>query len=313
MTARLGLEDLGAAVLAYGRRNEHAELIDELRVAGLADERLVVVHNPDRPAGGWRPVCPQAATLIALPRNLGYAAAMNRAIGALAARGVSAVLLLTHDARVDPTTLTTLLETANAAPRYGVLGLAVRGAGGASTSFGSYLRADGIVKHVDARPPGELVADCAWVDGCAVFVRLDACDPAPLPERYFMYFEEAVLCSAVRARGWKVGTALDATASSTSGIKHRRGAFQYLYVRNGLDWIRRELGAPAAGRFVAHELRRALAETPKPGGNRFRDPARRRAGYEQLLARTIAIVDFLRRRWGPPPKLLLRMSDIRNI
>lgn len=309
----LRIEDLGVAVLAYGRSNAHADLLQSLRAAGMADEQLVVVHNPDRPDDGWRPLCPPAAELIALERNAGYPVGMNRAIDVLARRGVAAVLLLTHDVRVEPNTLQVLVDTANAAPQYGVLGLAVKGAGGASTSYGSYLRADGTVEHVSARPAGEIVADSVFVDGCSMFVRLEACGPAPLPEHYFMYFEEAVLCSTVRANGWRVGTALNAAAASVSGIKHRRGAFHYLYVRNGLDWVNRERGALAAARYAAHEVGRAVAGLPKPGGRHSRDPVVRRAGFEQIVGRAMGIVDFARRRWGPPPERLLRMSDIRNV
>lgn len=313
MTDELRLDDLGVAVLAYGRSNGHAELLEDLEAAGLPHERLIVVHNPDRPPAGWRPACPEGATLIELQRNVGYAAAMNRAIDAFAERGLRAVLLLTHDVRIEEATLPTLVAAANAAPRYGVLGLAVRGAGGASTSYGSYLRADGIVEHVTQRPAGESVADSVFVDGSAMFLRLEACGPSPLPARYFMYFEEAELCSNVRRAGWGVGTALDATATSVSGIRHRRAAFQYLYVRNGLDWAWRHQGRVAAARYLAHELRRAASDLPKPGGRRFRDARQRRAGYEALLARVLGARDFLRRRWGPPPEVLLRASDVRNV
>jgi GT2 family glycosyltransferase len=309
----LRLDDLGVVVLAYGRSNRHGPLLDDLRTAGLDDQRLVVVHNPDRPADGWRPACPEEATLIALPRNVGYAAAMNRGIGTLAERGHAAVLLLTHDARVVPTTLRTLVDAANAAPRYGILGLALRGTGGALPSYGAYIDAQGIVRHRRERPSGRQVADSMFVDGSALFLRLEAFGPAPMPERYFMYFEEAELCSMARARGWRVGTALDAVATSVSGIEHRTAAFHYLYTRNGLDWIRRHRGPRAALAFIGQELRRAWCETPKPGGRRFRDARLRRASYELLLARTLGIVDVIRHQWGPPPRLLRRTSDIRNV
>ncbi|HEX7300572.1 MAG TPA: glycosyltransferase family 2 protein [Solirubrobacteraceae bacterium] len=307
------MDELGAVVLAYGRSDRHAALIDDLRRAGVSDEHLIVVHNPDRPQDAWRPTCPEQATLIALPRNLGYAAAMNRGIDAFIERGLQAVLLLTHDARVEPTTLTTLLEAANRAPSYGVLGLAVQGAGGASTSYGSYLRADGIVEHVSERPHGDHVAESMFVDGSALLVRLEACGPSPLPERYFMYFEESELCSAVRKAGWNVGTALDAKARSTSGIRYRRGAFQYLYVRNGLDWIWRNCGRRAGIRYVLYEAWRAVRDVPKPGGQRFGDADLRRAGYLELLARALGLRDFILGRWGPPPDVLLVRSDVRYV
>jgi GT2 family glycosyltransferase len=313
VTRELGFDDLGVVVLAYGRSNGHAELIEDLHVAGLRTDHLIVVHNPDRPNDGWRPVCPEQAALIALPRNLGYAAAMNRGIDAFIERGLKAALLLTHDARVEGTTLRSLLDAANRAPRYGVLGLAVRGAGGVATSFGSYMRADGIVQHVSQRPPGDVVADSVFVDGSAMFLRLEACGSSPLPERYFMYFEEAEVCSAVRERGWAVGTALDATASSVSGTRRRRGAFQYFYVRNGLDWMYRHNGPQAAVRFAAREVLRAWRDIPKPGGERFADQQLRRAAFELFLGRALGLCAFLFRRWGPPPAILIKMTDIRNV
>jgi N-acetylglucosaminyl-diphospho-decaprenol L-rhamnosyltransferase len=314
LTDFLSLDDLGVAILAYGRGDTHAPLIDDLQRAGLTPSQLIVVHNPDRPSDAWTPARPDGATLIALPRNLGYAAAMNRAIGMFAERGHPAVLLLTHDARVENGTLRTLVATANAAPRYGVLGLAVRGAGGGrSVSYGSYLDAHGIVRHHSERPASGPVADSMFVDGSAMFLRLSACGPSPMPERYFMYFEEAEVCSSVRERGWGVGTAVDAVAHSSSGISRRPAAFQYLYARNGLDWAFRHRGARAAFVYGWHEIRKSLVELPKPGDPRFRDPELQRSSYGQLLSRLLGLFDFLRRRWGPPPKSLLRMSDIRNV
>jgi GT2 family glycosyltransferase len=308
---RLTLEDLGVAVLAYGCSDAHARVLQDLAASGFPGSRIIVVHNPDRPPNGWAPALPPDGTLIELPRNRGYATAMNEAISEFTSRGMSAVLLLTHDARLDPSTLDTLVMTARDAPQYGVLGLAVRGAGNATTSYGAYIGADGLARHLTIPPGTDDVVDTEFVDGSVMLLRLEACGPRPLPERYFMYFEEAEVCAAVRDRGWRVGTALNATAESVSGTRQRRAAFQYLYVRNGLDWMLRHRGRAAALRFAVAELRRALRDTPKPGGRRFRDETQRRAGYKQLAARTLGVVDFARRRWGPPPSTLLASSDVR--
>jgi GT2 family glycosyltransferase len=313
MREQLTLDDIGIAVLAYGRDDAHAELLEDLRLFEFPDRQVIVVHNPDRPPDGWRPACPSAGTLIQFPRNVGYATAMNQAISEFAQRGMSAVLLLTHDARLDRGALEALVATARAAPDYGILGLAVRGAGSAPTSYGAYIGPDGLAQHISTRPASGDVVEVEFVDGSVMFLRLEACGPRPLPDRYFMYFEEAEVCASVRASGWKVGTALNATAASVSGTRQRRAAFQYLYVRNGLDWTFRHKGFGAGLRFACAELRRALRDTPKPGGRRFRDPARRRAGYEQLAARCLGVLDFARRRWGPPPASLLTASDVRHV
>ncbi len=309
------VRDLGVVVLAYGRENKHVPLLTDLSAAGVADEQIVVVHNPDRPPDGWRPACPPAGTLLAQPRNLGYAGAMNLAIRSLCDHGFQMALLLTHDARVQADTVTRLMEAANAAPDCGVLGLAVAGAGGASgatVSYGWYMRADGSVKHITERPGGDLVADVPFVDGSAMFLRLLACGKDPLPERYFMYFEEAEICSAVRQRGWRVGVALQAAASSASGTRHRTVAFAYLYARNGLDWTLQYEGMLAALRFALQELwRGAWQGTPKPGRG-LRNASAWRIAVQLLAARLLGLIDFARKRWGPPPQRLLRMSDIRH-
>jgi GT2 family glycosyltransferase len=312
-TRRLSIRELGVAVLTYGRGNDHLGLLEDLRDSGVPDEHIIVTHNPDRASDDWSPTCPPRATLLQMTRNCGYAAAMNRAIDRFLDRGMSAVLLLTHDGRLDPDSLSALLTTANAAPEYGVLGVAIRGAGHAEVSYGAIIDADGGARHVVERRHQAEILDVDLVDGSIMLVRLAACGASPLPERYFMYFEEAELCASVRERGWRVGTALNATAASASGTKRRRAAFQYLYVRNGLDWSLRHRGRRAAVRFAASQFVRGVLDAPKPGGDRFRDPVSRRAGYAQVAARTLAIIDFVRHRWGPPPPSLLRASDIRNV
>jgi N-acetylglucosaminyl-diphospho-decaprenol L-rhamnosyltransferase len=310
--SKLTLSDLGAVVLAYGQGNQHVPLIETLSAAGIRDEHVVVVHNPDRPPDSWSPAYPREGTLLAQDRNTGYAAAMNRGIRYLRERGYSAALLLTHDTRLKPDTITELVKAANAEPDCGVLGLAIVGAGGASISYGSLMRRDGIIEHINKRPAGGLVADVPFVDGSALFIRLAACQDDPLPERYFMYFEEGELCGATRRRGWRVAVALYAKASSVSGIRNRTLAFTYLYTRNGLDWTLRYRGKLAALRFAGLELGRAWKDAPRPDRRGFSRFSARDAGFQQLIARLLGLADFVRGRWGPPPERVLRMSDVRN-
>jgi GT2 family glycosyltransferase len=308
----LVLDEMGAVLLAYGRSNKHVPLLDSLLAAGLPPRNIVVVHNPDRPPDGWKPIHPSEGALLAQDRNVGYSAAMNAGIRRLRGLACRVALLLTHDARLESDTLAQLLNAANSAPDFGVLGPAIVGAGGASISYGSYIRRNGIVRHITQAPANVLVADVPFVDGSAVFLRLAACGNDPLPERYFMYFEEGELCASMRQRGWRVGVATQAKASSVSGIRNRTVAFTYLYTRNGLDWTLHHRGWRAALRFALEELGRAWDDAPKPGGGAFRQPALRRSGWRQVTARLLGMADFSRGQWGPPPSNLLRMSDVRN-
>ncbi len=309
----LTLTDLGVVVLAYGRSNRHAELLYDLGSAGVPSENIIVSYNPDSPDSSWRPLVPDGGKLLVHSRNAGYSAAMNRGIRALKP-SCSAALLLTHDVRLAPTALVTLLAAADVAPDFGLLGFTLSGASGnEAVSYGGSVRRDGTPVHTFMRPAGGLVAETEWVDGCAVLLRAGAAPADPLPERYFLYFEDLEMASVVRARGFKVGIALDAIATSASGVSARRAAFEYLYVRNGLDWTRRRRGKRAALRYVVREARYSLYFARKSWHAAFRQEHERDEAILRLAARAVGVLDALWGRWGPPPAWLLHTSDIRNV
>jgi GT2 family glycosyltransferase len=312
MTGAPGLNRLGAVVLTYGRANQHRELLEDLRRAGVEPSQIVIAHNHDRPEDGWSPLAPSGATILANPRNVGYSEAMNRGIHHLGRAGHELILLLTHDVRLDQGALPRVVRAADEHPDFGVLGLAVRGAGGAEVSYGAWMPPNGLARHITTRPPGEDVAEVPWVDGCAMVLRHAALDDEPLPERYFMYFEEPELCDGVRARGWRVGTVLDAEAVSESGISKRSALFRYLYIRNGLEWAVRRQGLRKATVYGLLEFARAWGAAPRPWRAEFRQPEVWRSTLVLLAARLHAFLDLALRRFGPPPKWLMRATDVRN-
>jgi GT2 family glycosyltransferase len=312
MSSAWSVEDVGIVILAYGCSNEHHPLLGDLEAQGVQPERIFVTHNPDRPQGGWQPEAPVGAVVELNEANLGYAPAMNNGIEHFRSEGLPLILLLTHDTRLEPGALQQAVAVAVEEPTFGVVGFAVRGAGGASVSYGSFMGERGVVRHITERPVTGPHHDVPWVDGCAMLLRLDAVGERPLPDRYFMYFEEAVICSLVRQRGWRVGTALDAVASSVSGIKNRRASFVYFYLRNGFDWLWRFESRRRALGFAAREIGRGLMDCPKPGGRQSRDPQVRADGLLIADARATAILHIARRRWGPAPERLLRRSDVRQ-
>jgi GT2 family glycosyltransferase len=133
-----------------------------------------------------------------------------------------------------------------------------------------------------------------------MLVRLAALDAGtPLPEEYFMYFEEAYLCSTLARRGWRTGSVPAATAESAPGGSSRPAAYGYLYARNGLQWARTLGPARASGRAFAWSQLRRIGQ----------DLARRR-DLRASAARVHGLVDGLRGRSGPPPAWVLHASDI---
>jgi GT2 family glycosyltransferase len=306
---------LGVAVLTYGDSGVHLSLLDSLWEEGLDPADVLVVHNPavaDEPD----PERPAGCELIRTPRNLGYAGGMNVAIGALCERGAELLLLLTHDARLHPGSLTALLAAAD--PGFGVIGPALVLAGtGEPFSFGGITRWNGTCAHVRKRPAevGAGVYSCDWVDGGTMLVRRQAVERAGgLDERFWGYCEESDFCLRVQRAGFKIGVALGAVADQEPGGAKRPGPWAYLLTRNGAEYARRAVGWRGAvtieGRAAGYAvfcLLRVLVRCVRrrPGG--AREP------WAIAVGTARGGLDFLRRRWGPPPPNLPGMGDLSNV
>ncbi len=298
--------DIGIVILAYGAGDLHLPLVAGLLEAGAAPEALVVVHNPasatDRPGGV------PGVPLLRNPGNLGYAGAMNIGIRHQLARGARHVLLLTHDTRPRAGALAALGRAAERSPEFGVLGPVLCFAGSERVfSCGGRTAADGSVGHLLDRPPPGGVAACDWIDGSALLLRADALDRVGLlDDRFFMYFEETDLCLRMQRGGWSVGVVGDAVAEQEPGRGRRIGAFTYLMTRNGTEYARRVAGP----RGVAGAVRRVLVETPPHLGAVVRHSAAAPESRVVLAAMWLGLLDFARRRFGPPPARLAGLGDV---
>ena len=297
---------LRAVVLTYGGGGEHEPLLASLAAEGLPPDRLLVVHNPAAP-GEPDPALPPGCELLRASHNLGYAAAMNRGIERQLERGCELLLLLTHDARLRPGSLARLRGAAEAHPDYGLLGPALVFAGSERPfSLGGLSRAGGGMEHRTVRPePEDGVAACDWVDGGTVLVRSAVLERVGhFDERFWSYFEEAELCLRARRSGFRVGVVLDAIAEQAPGGPGRPGVWSYLMTRNGIAYAWRAAGpgglALASARAVFEvgvELLRVLAR-----GLRLR-PGSPTEPWALAVGTARGLLDFYRRRWGPPPPL----------
>jgi GT2 family glycosyltransferase len=301
MTASLGI-----VVLTHGPRGEYGPLVDSLVEQGVAPDSIALVQNPTDPLDPEPPPPAPGAAVIRMERNLAYAGGMNAGIRRHLARGAEVLLLLTQDLRLRPGAIRALLEAAERSPAFGVLGpiLWARGVERVFSYGGRRGRRGGWVSHIRERPastPGG-IGECDWVDGAAFLVRREVLDRVGLlDERLFIYFEETELCLRATRAGWRVGVVLDAQAEQESGQSARPGFHAYLISRNGFEYARRASGALG----VVATIRRALVESLELlRGYSGASDAERAATRIKLRGMWLGFLDFLRRRWGPPPASL---------
>ncbi|HMQ33314.1 MAG TPA: glycosyltransferase family 2 protein [Chloroflexaceae bacterium] len=219
--------------------------------------RAIVVDNGsgDGSAAAIAAAAP-GAELIALPANLGFGAACNRAI-ALALRdpGCEAVLLLNNDATIEPGALAALLAEAAAHPEVGILGPKVRSSRDRRLLWYAGARRRRLV--LAAAAPGRGRADAGaheapravdYVFGAAMLIRRPVLERVGgFDERYFLYLEDLDLCLRAQRAGFGlryVPAALvwhEGSASTASDAGLRR----FHYARSTALFLRRHLAGAA--------------------------------------------------------------------
>jgi GT2 family glycosyltransferase len=310
---------LGVVVLTYGTAGTHRELIESLLAQGVPATAIVVVHNPSA-AAEPDPELPPGCDFVRCERNGGYSGGMNRGLERWAERPEAPKLLLlaSHDARLRPGALEALLAAAARAPGYGVLAPVLMLTGSEEPfSFGGDSDDRGVTTH-RKQPPARLedgIAPCDWVDGGTMLVRSEAIERAGgFDERFWAYCEESDLCLRIRRAGLRVGVVPAAVADQDPGGEKRLGAWAYLLSRNSIEYARRAAGPRAAAWAAAREVRCIglnLARIP------VRLVRRRRGGVREpwllVVGTGWGTIDFLRRRWGPPPRRLPGTGDVGNV
>lgn len=189
--------------------------------------------------------------LVASGGNLGYAGGNNVGLAAAAAWQPDFCWLVNPDIRVSPDTLTLLVEGMSRAPDTAAIGPRVI-LGGAKPPV---IWSDGgIVDAATGRtgnrnmgrpeadtPPGGL-RDVDSVYGGALLLRTTALAHAgPLPEEWFLYFEETDYCRRLAALGWRLLVEPGARVenhTATAGPKPRPHYLYYM-TRNKILFTRR--------------------------------------------------------------------------
>ena len=234
------------------------------------------------------------ATVVRLPRNLGYAAGVNAAIAAAA--GAGPVLVLNPDVRLEPEALVRMLR---ALDRPGT-GIAVPRLEDAAGRLQHSLRREPTVLRAlgqallgerSGRIPllGETVTrggaytrpvTADWATGAAMLISR-ACLEAvgPWDESYFLYSEETDFCLRARDAGFALRHVPDAGAVHLGGESESSPRLWSILSVNRVRLYRRRHGRAAASAFAGAVL---LGEAIRAVGG---DP-RHRAALRGLLRRS---------------------------
>lgn len=202
------------------------------------DARVVVVDNCSGDGSAERiaeflrtgPLWKGRVALLRSPTNSGFSGGNNFGMAALDAEFI---LLLNSDTLARPHALASLLEAAKRHPEAGAIGPRLEDEDG-TPQVSAFRFQSPLSEFLSAAETGpldklfrfavvplavsETAQGCDWVSFACILLRRAAIDAAgPMDEGYFMYFEDADYCRAMRRAGWK--TVYDPSAR----IVHLRG------------------------------------------------------------------------------------------
>ncbi|MGN6202209.1 MAG: glycosyltransferase family 2 protein [Solirubrobacterales bacterium] len=192
-------------------------------LAGQGVELETVVVDNGSSDGTLEYLCEQGVRHIALPRNLGFAAAVNRGVAETSA---PAILVLNADAVLEPGAVARLLDALDSDSGLGgvqprILQLEQGGARDVDSarlySAGQALTADGRGYELGAgEAQGELYRqqrEVSGVCGAACLLRRQLLDElGGYDERYFSFYEDVDLNVRGRIAGWRFAYVPDAVA-----------------------------------------------------------------------------------------------------
>lgn len=289
----------GCVILTYGSADP-SPLVRAVEAAGFNKDGVVVVHNPSpkNPEPARAEVLPR---LVVCPTNGGYGAGMNAGIAELRDMRCRFYLLITAGVELDPIGLKAATEKLES--DIGVLGPVLRDPrAGNVISSGGRLSRTFRPTHRTSSSSVTGVADVDWVDGAALFVNSNL---VPLPEEYFLYWEDVALSLKARQHGLRRCVVEGWEVLTEPGASSRPDVFRYLYWRNRIhcsrtygSWFAKVATLLAWAAAVAARPARTLANGSPVG-------AARTAGILVLAG-----WDAARKNLGPPGPYVLRGSDV---
>jgi GT2 family glycosyltransferase len=182
-------------------------------------------------------------TLIESTENVGFGRANNLGVERASQEFV---FLLNSDALFHPGCLATLIACWATLDRPGILAPAVYLADGKTLqpdAQGKFPTVRGLITRQSAVPETTLTPD--WVSGCALLMRRkDFLAVGGFDSEIFMYYEDVVLCHAIRQRGLAVYRCLDAAVTHLGGKSMARSSDRKKVYYQAQDIMLRRLGEP---------------------------------------------------------------------
>jgi GT2 family glycosyltransferase len=205
-------------VLNYGGWQDTVACLYSLQALAYPAWQLLVVDNasPDSSVQEIRQAFPNVELLIN-ERNLGFGAGNNQGLARAIDRGYKYAWVLNNDTRVEPNSLSALVETAESDRRIAAVGSLIH----------AMVRPDELLAHGGGRfvsmwghayhvRDGRHGLD--YLTGASLLLRTEALREAGLfDERYFFLWEDVDLSLRLQQAGWKLAVA------NSSRVWHRDG------------------------------------------------------------------------------------------
>jgi GT2 family glycosyltransferase len=215
------MSDLAIVIVSFNARTDLKACLASLAASPPSVSHEIVVVDNASSDGSVDAASATGARVIALDRNVGFAAANNAGIRSTDSQ---LILLLNSDTIVPPGAIDALVGRLRAVPDAAIAGpRLIDGSGVAELSFGAmisplneYRQKHRSREWIDRETAREQFVD--WVSGaCLLVYRADAERAGLLDERFFLYTEDVDFCWSVRKPGRKVLFTPAAT------IRHLRG------------------------------------------------------------------------------------------
>lgn len=202
------IEGVTAVVLCWNDAPRVSQLLAGMSRQTARPDRVVVVDNGSR---GGAPCFASLVALdvevLALPDNVGFAAAANRGIERAMQLGAGWVWLLNSDLEIPINALAALRSAARREDRCGMVGAVLLGPNGElqARGGGRVDLASGLSRHVTS--PTE-AAD--YLSGACLLLNVEMLwDIGLFDEGYFFYWEDVDLGYRAAQRGWTLKVADD--------------------------------------------------------------------------------------------------------
>ena len=290
---------VGAVLVHFRFWPDVANALDALRGQRRPPDHLLVMDDcsGDGSAAALAAAYPDVEVRVA-PANRGCVANFNAGLEDMLARGVDAVLLLTHETEMEPDALERLVARLQEAPRVGAVGPLIGFLSARDVVFsagGMLIAGTWQNPHAGMYDPleawrGRGPRRVPWLDTACVLLRADALrDVGLLEARYFHYYDDVQLGVQLNQAGWAVECLCDAVARQEPGLLS-----EYYRVRNRLGFLHATAPRRVLLRAVAAHGRQMWLDARSSGH-----------GRRLALAQARALRDFARGRWGRAPLAFL--------